>query len=82
MQILALNLTFRPVFRYSLPEGAKPEDVCSNLAADGVLVVTAKKQAAGIQQQRNVPIGQQQERNVPIGQQQGQQQQQIGQQKQ
>jgi hypothetical protein len=77
-------LTFLSVFRYSLPEGAKPEDVCSNLAADGVLVVTAKKQAAaGIQQERNVPIGQQQERNVPIGQQQGQQQQQqIGQQQQ
>jgi Hsp20/alpha crystallin family len=26
-----------------LPEGTKPEDVSSNLSADGVLVVTAKK---------------------------------------
>ena len=58
--------------RYSLPEGAKPEDVCSNLAADGILVVTAKKQAKdlpiGQQQAKSLPIGQQQAKNVPIGQ--------------
>merc|ERR1712055_942559 len=29
--------------KYSLPAGAKPEDVVSNLSSDGVLVVTANK---------------------------------------
>ena len=31
---------------YTLPEGVTKEDVVSNLSADGVLVVTAKKGAA------------------------------------
>jgi HSP20 family molecular chaperone IbpA len=31
------------VRKYSLPKGAKPEDVTSNLSSDGVLVITAKK---------------------------------------
>merc|ERR1719289_304264 len=29
--------------KYTLPNGAKPEDVVSNLSSDGVLVITAKK---------------------------------------
>jgi hypothetical protein len=67
-------------YRYSLPEGSKPEDVSSNLAADGILVVTAKKapaidvqiQQQSLQQQQ----GQQQEGQQQQGQQlQGQQQQ-------
>ncbi len=65
--------------RYSLPEGSKPEDVSSNLAADGILVVTAKKapaidvqiQQQSIQQQQ----GQQQQGQQQQGQQQGEQQQ-------
>jgi hypothetical protein len=35
--------------RYTLPPGAKPEDVNSNLSSDGVLVVTAKKHNPAIQ---------------------------------
>jgi crystallin alpha B len=31
------------VRKYTLPQGAKPEDVTSNLSSDGVLVITAKK---------------------------------------
>ena len=31
--------------KYTLPSGAKPQDVISNLSSDGVLVVTAKKAA-------------------------------------
>merc|ERR1712042_197589 len=31
------------VRKYTLPAGAKPEDVVSNLSSDGVLVVTANK---------------------------------------
>ena len=31
------------VRRYTLPQGARPEDVTSNLSSDGVLVITAKK---------------------------------------
>jgi hypothetical protein len=75
--------------RYSLPEGSKPEDVSSNLAADGILVVTAKKapaidvqiQQQSLQQQQ----GQQQQGQQQQGQQQGEQlqgQQQQGQQQQ
>ena len=37
------------MFRYTLPKGAKPEDVNSNLSSDGVLVVTAKKSNPAIQ---------------------------------
>jgi len=37
------------LFRYTLPPGAKPEDVNSNLSSDGVLVVTAKKHNPAIQ---------------------------------
>ena len=33
---------------YSLPEGVTDKDVVSNLSADGVLVVTAKKGAAAL----------------------------------
>ena len=29
--------------KYTLPEGARPENVCSNLSADGVLVIKALK---------------------------------------
>ena len=31
------------VRKYTLPQGAKPEDVTSNLSSDGVMVITAKK---------------------------------------
>ena len=31
--------------KYTLPSGAKPEDVVSNLSSDGVLVITANKAA-------------------------------------
>ncbi len=31
--------------KYTLPSGAKPEDVVSNLSSDGVLVITAVKSA-------------------------------------
>ena len=31
--------------KYTLPRGAKPEDVISNLSSDGVLVITANKAA-------------------------------------
>jgi Hsp20/alpha crystallin family len=36
-------------YRYTLPEGARPEDVTSNLSSDGVLVVTAKKHNPAIE---------------------------------
>merc|ERR1711872_221610 len=35
--------------KYTLPNGAKPEDVVSNLSSDGVLVITAKKQNIAIE---------------------------------
>jgi Hsp20/alpha crystallin family len=50
-------------FRYMLPEGTKPEDVSSNLSADGVLVVTAKKVPpvnVEIQQEQQPQLQQQQ----------------------
>jgi len=34
--------------KYTLPSGAKPQDVISNLSSDGVLVITAKKVAPAI----------------------------------
>ena len=34
--------------KYTLPEGARGEDVVSNLSSDGVLVITAPKNAAAI----------------------------------
>jgi hypothetical protein len=37
------------VCRYTLPAGAKPEDVNSNLSSDGVLVVTARKNNPAIE---------------------------------
>lgn len=40
--------------KYTLPSGAKPEDVLSNLSSDGVLVITAKKSPPAI----DVKIGQ------------------------
>merc|ERR1712080_385625 len=42
--------------KYSLPAGAKADKVVSNLSSDGVLVVTAPKQAAITNGQRSVPI--------------------------
>ena len=36
------------VRKYTLPAGAKPEEVVSNLSSDGVLVITAKKPAPAI----------------------------------
>jgi hypothetical protein len=80
------NLILDLCCRYSLPEGSKPEDVSSNLAADGILVVTAKKapaidvqiQQQSLQQQQ----GQQQEGQQLQGQQQQQGQQLQGQQQQ
>merc|ERR1711951_145623 len=38
------------VRKYTLPAGAKPEDVVSNLSSDGVLVVTANKANPAIDQ--------------------------------
>jgi HSP20 family molecular chaperone IbpA len=35
--------------KYTLPQGARPEDVTSNLASDGVLVITAKKNNPAIE---------------------------------
>ena len=35
--------------KYTLPAGAKPEDVVSNLSSDGVLVITAKKSNPAIE---------------------------------
>jgi HSP20 family molecular chaperone IbpA len=37
------------VRKYTLPQGAKAEDVTSNLASDGVLVITAKKNNPAIE---------------------------------
>merc|ERR1719228_334824 len=34
--------------KYTLPNGAKPEDVVSNLSSDGVLVITAKRSPPAI----------------------------------
>jgi hypothetical protein len=72
--------------RYSLPEGSKPEDVSSNLAADGILVVTAKKapaidvkiqqQSLQQQQQGQQLQGEQQQGELSQGKQQQQRQQQ------
>lgn len=42
--------------QYTLPENCKPEEVVSNLSADGVLMVSAPKQAKGIEGTRQVPI--------------------------
>ena len=43
--------------KYSLPAGAKAEDVVSNLSSDGVLVISAPKRPAIKQtEDRNVPI--------------------------
>ncbi len=67
--------------RYSLPEGSKPEDVSSNLAADGILVVTAKK-APAIDVQIQQQSLQQQQGQQQQGQQLQQGQQQQGQQQQ
>ncbi len=61
--------------RYSLPEGSKPEDVSSNLAADGILVVTAKKAPAIDVQIQQQSLQQQQGQQQQGQQQQGQQQQ-------
>merc|ERR1719186_2489974 len=36
------------VRKYTLPNGAKPEDVVSNLSSDGVLVITAKRSPPAI----------------------------------
>ena len=41
--------------KYGLPDGAKAEDVVSNLSSDGVLVISAPKRPA-LQQDRTVPI--------------------------
>jgi HSP20 family molecular chaperone IbpA len=37
------------VRKYTLPKGARPEDVTSNLSSDGVLVITAKKNNPSIE---------------------------------
>ena len=34
---------YQTYFRYTIPEGTHPENVTSNLAADGVLVIKALK---------------------------------------
>ncbi len=59
--------------RYSLPEGSKPEDVSSNLAADGILVVSAKKALAIDVQIQQQSLQQQQGQQLQGQQQQGQQ---------
>merc|ERR1712080_677946 len=51
------KMVFRQFSRkYSLPAGAKADKVVSNLSSDGVLVVSAPKQAAITNGQRSVPI--------------------------
>merc|ERR1712179_823875 len=41
--------------KYTLPQGARGQDVVSNLSSDGVLVITAPKNNPAI---TNVPVGQ------------------------
>jgi hypothetical protein len=69
------NLILDLCCRYSLPEGSKPEDVSSNLAADGILVVTAKKAPAIDVQIQQQSLQQQQGQQQQGEQQQGEQQQ-------
>lgn len=42
--------------KYTLPEGCTADTVISNLSSDGVLMVTAPKNLALIQEERDVPI--------------------------
>merc|ERR1712038_1642570 len=42
--------------KYSLPAGAKQENVVSNLSSDGVLVISAPKSLALVNGDRNIPI--------------------------
>lgn len=46
------------VRRYALPEGCNPDTVESRLSSDGVLTITAPRQAPALKNERSVPIKQ------------------------
>merc|ERR1712121_448015 len=51
--------------KYSLPAGAKQENVVSNLSSDGVLVISAPKSLAVVNGDRNIPI--KEKKSISIG---------------